>query len=199
MLAGFLAPNLIVFGFLAGAGALTGYWEQVWRWGFLYAGADPAAQRGVMGLANWLGFQAALVIGVAAWWVTSSKEEARLRLQFAGWIALSLFGVAIGWRFAPRYFLQLLPALVIPAARGVVLFRVKAPLPAYLLLAYRAGRSAIAIRASIRDTGRAKIFAELRMDGRMSRWIRKVERPRDCFPAWPGLAIRFSSGDTGPT
>ena len=134
MVAGFLAPNLVVFAFLAGAGAWATYWEQVWRWGFLYAGADPAAQRGVMSLVNWLGFQAALVIGVAAWWLRSPEEEVPRRWQFAGWIAVSLVGVAIGWRFAPRYFLQLLPAMVIPAARGVVLFRVNAPLPAYLLL-----------------------------------------------------------------
>jgi hypothetical protein len=134
MLAGFLAPNLVVVGILAGSGALSAYWEQVWRWGFLYAGADPAAQRGLSGLIHWLGFQAALVIGVAAWWIWCGEEESQRRLQFAGWIGLSLIGVAAGWRFAPRYFLQLLPVLVIPASRGIVLLRAKAPLLAYLLL-----------------------------------------------------------------
>jgi hypothetical protein len=134
MVAGFLAPNLVAVGILAAGGALTAYWEQIWRWGFLYAGADPAAQRGIAGLINWLGFQSALVIGVAAWWMRPSDEESQRRWQFAGWIGVSLIGVAIGWRFAPRYFLQLLPALVIPASRGIVVLRVKAPLLAYLLL-----------------------------------------------------------------
>jgi hypothetical protein len=134
LLAGFLAPNLVAVGLLAGGGALTAYWDQVWRWGFLYAGAEPAAQRGVSGLINWLGFQSALVIGVAAWWIVRTKEESRRRWQFVGWIAVSLIGVAVGWRFAPRYFLQLLPALVIPASRGTVLLAGKMPLLAYLLL-----------------------------------------------------------------
>jgi len=35
-----------------------------------------------------------------------------------GWFALSLVAAAVGWRFAPRYFIQLLPALAIPAACG---------------------------------------------------------------------------------
>jgi hypothetical protein len=130
MMAGFLAPNLAALGILATAGAIGPYWDQVWRWGFLYAGADPAAQRGVSSLANWLGFQASLVIGAAFWW----KAETERRWQWVGWIIVSLIGVTIGWRFAPRYFLQLLPALVIPASRGIVLLRVKMPAIAYVLL-----------------------------------------------------------------
>ena len=133
MMAGFLAPNLAALGILAMAGAAGPYWDQVWRWGFLYAGADPAAQRDASSLLNWLGFQAALVIGVAIWW-TTPREESRERWKFVGWIGVSLIGVAIGWRFAPRYFLQLLPALVIPASRGIVLLRQKTPVIAYLLL-----------------------------------------------------------------
>jgi hypothetical protein len=35
-----------------------------------------------------------------------------------GWIAISLGSAWMGWRFFPRYFFQLLPALALPAARG---------------------------------------------------------------------------------
>jgi hypothetical protein len=84
----------------------------------------------VSSLANWLGFQSALVIGIAAWWNTETQR----RWLWAGWIGVSLIGVAIGWRFAPRYFLQLLPAMVIPASRGIVLLWKKAPLIAYVLV-----------------------------------------------------------------
>jgi hypothetical protein len=130
VITGFLAPNLVGLGILTMGGATGAYWDQVWRWGFLYASADTSAQRGVSSLANWLGFQSALVIGIAAWWNTETQR----RWLWAGWIGVSLIGVAIGWRFAPRYFLQLLPAMVIPASRGIVLLWKKAPLIAYVLV-----------------------------------------------------------------
>ena len=34
------------------------------------------------------------------------------------WCVISFAGAAVGLRFAPRYFMQLLPAMLIPAARG---------------------------------------------------------------------------------
>jgi hypothetical protein len=40
---------------------------------------------------------------------------------FLLWMAISLAGVWLGWRFFPRYFFQLLPALLVPAARGFAL------------------------------------------------------------------------------
>jgi hypothetical protein len=133
MVTGFLLPNLAALGILAMARALGPYWDQVWRWGFVYASADPAGPRGPSSLLNWLGFHAALAIGVAVWWIRF-REGAEVRWKFVAWIAVSLIGVAIGWRFAPRYFLQLLPALVIPASRGMVLLRQRTPVVAYLLL-----------------------------------------------------------------
>jgi hypothetical protein len=131
MTAGFLVPCVAAAGILAMGGALSAYWEQVWRWGFLYAGAEPMAQRSIVTLLNWLGFQSALVIGCAWWWLKSTTER---HWQLLGWIAISLMGVAMGWRFFPRYFLQLLPALAIPAARGLVLLRRERPILAFTLV-----------------------------------------------------------------
>jgi hypothetical protein len=39
----------------------------------------------------------------------------------AGWLGLSFCGVALGGRFFPRYFLQLLPPMALMAARGGIL------------------------------------------------------------------------------
>jgi hypothetical protein len=35
------------------------------------------------------------------------------------WVAITFAGVVLGWRFFPRYYFLLLPAMVIPAARGL--------------------------------------------------------------------------------
>jgi hypothetical protein len=116
LILGFLLPNTAFFVWLGAAGALPGYLEQVWRWGFRYSGA---ARAGVATLFGWLGFHAALVLGTCWWWI--HRESGRWK--FAVWAALSLAGVAIGWRFAPRYFLQLLPVFALLAARGVMIPR----------------------------------------------------------------------------
>jgi hypothetical protein len=42
--------------------------------------------------------------------------------RMAGWLFLSLIAVAVGWRFFPRYYFQLLPVMALMAARGYVLF-----------------------------------------------------------------------------
>jgi hypothetical protein len=118
LLAGFLVPTAIVSGWLAAVGAWTGYIEQVWKWGLLYAGtsaADPQAQKGLLSVLNWLGFHAALAIAAAWYWI---REKDPQRFKTILWCAVSLAAVAVGWRFAPRYFVQLLPALAIPAACG---------------------------------------------------------------------------------
>ena len=111
VLAGFGAPCLAAFAFLAATGAWTGYREQVWIWSSLYA-ASPFLPHpilnGLQRTGNWLGFHAALAIG-AAW---------RVPWRFLAWIALSLIAVTLGLRFFPRYYLQLLPPLTLLAAYG---------------------------------------------------------------------------------
>jgi hypothetical protein len=115
---GFVLPTAIVLGWLAAAGAWTAYFQQVWKWGLLYAGtssADAQTQKGLASVFNWLGFHAALVVAAGWYWIRETDKE---RFKTIGWCALSLAAAAVGWRFAPRYFMQLLPALAIPAACG---------------------------------------------------------------------------------
>lgn len=121
ILAGFLLPNAAALGWLAARGALADYFQQVWTWGLLYAGkpgADPQAQRAWSAVPHWLGFHAALVIGTVVGWL---REPRPMRWKLVAWAGISLAGAAVGLRFAPRYFDQLLPALAIPAARGIAL------------------------------------------------------------------------------
>ena len=77
---------------------------------------DPV-WNGVVRTGDWLGFHAALVIGAVVFWLVGR------RWKFIVWAAIGLAGVALGWRFFPRYYFLLLPALTIPAARGLVLIR----------------------------------------------------------------------------
>ncbi len=117
LLTGFLIPNAAVALWLASTGAMTPYIEQVWRWGLLDAGS-MAQDSGARALFDWFGFHAALSIAAIWYW---ARERSLETLKTLAWCSVSFAGAAIGWRFAPRYFMQLLPALVIPAARGAVL------------------------------------------------------------------------------
>lgn len=116
--AGFFAAGL---GGLAMAGALPGYWHQVWEFGRLYSTdafvANPWHE-GALRTANWMGFRAALLIPAGIAWC---KAPFRERLNFAIWLAAGVAGVLAGLRFFPRYYLILLPPLVLLASRGFVL------------------------------------------------------------------------------
>ena len=88
---GFLLPNAIVLGWLAATGAWTGYFEQVWKWGLLYAGtaaADPQAQRGLVSVFNWLGFHVALVLAAAWYFSGRLRERNAERWQMLGVVCL---------------------------------------------------------------------------------------------------------------
>lgn len=127
MAAGFAAVNAAACAWLAAAGAWLPYWDEVWRWGRLYA-AVPLGQEplhnGVVRSLDWAGFHLALVVG-AAWFLVRYRAEEKqpTPLQWAAWCGLSLAGVAAGWRFFPRYYFLLLPLLVVTAARGLTLLR----------------------------------------------------------------------------
>ncbi len=121
--AGFLIPCLAGLGWIASAGALGPYLDQVWRWPAQYAAspivADPV-WNGVVRTLGWLGFHAVLVIGaVALWW-------RRTDWKLLAWFLICYAGVVLGWRFFPRYFFLVLPALTIAAARGLALFPMRA-------------------------------------------------------------------------
>lgn len=119
LLAGFAAVTGMASAWLWGAGALAGYWDEVWRWGRVYAGTtfveDPV-RNGVMRTLNWAGFHAGLVIAALLGW-----KELRGKRAWLGWLGISLLGAAAGLRFFPRYYFQLLPAVVLLAARGFAL------------------------------------------------------------------------------
>ena len=118
MAAGFAAVSGVFVLGLAGAGALSGYREQVWEWGRLYAASpflEAPLRNGLTRTASWLGFHAALV--VPAVWFLRQKE----RWQWIGWLVIAMTGVAAGLRFFPRYYFLLLPPLALMAARGLTL------------------------------------------------------------------------------
>ena len=106
--------------------------DQVWRWpAAIYAGSpivpDPV-WNGVLRSVNWAGFHAALLIGAVLLW------SLRPQWRFAAWAIIAFAGVIPGWRFFPRYFLLLLPPLVMAAAYGLANARARW-VPALALLA----------------------------------------------------------------
>jgi hypothetical protein len=106
---------LLVAGFavVAAVGAMivpTAYWSEVWIWGRLYAGAGFSFSNAATRTLNWCGFHIACAPAVLT-------REAR-SLKWILWTAISLAGVAAGFRFFPRYYFQLLPVVVLLAARG---------------------------------------------------------------------------------
>lgn len=117
--AGFAIPCAAVFGWLGVQGAFADYGNQVWRWGFLYAG-DPKNvpfTEPLIRLGSWIAFHSALWIGAVYAWPRIPSRE--LRWKLTGWLAISFIAAAIGWRLPPRYISQMLPALVILGSLGL--------------------------------------------------------------------------------
>jgi hypothetical protein len=96
-----------------------GYWSQVWYWGMRYSRdtfVENPLQEAIVRTANWLGFHASLAIAAGVFWYRDRTANVR---RLAIWTVLSLVAIGLGWRFFPRYYLQLLPALTVIAARGI--------------------------------------------------------------------------------
>src|SRR5207302_6182880 len=109
LLGGFAAVTGVAGLWMWMAGALGGYWDEVWRWGRVYAGTtfveDPV-KNGVVRSLNWMGFHAAVMVAA----IMGLKDDRRRWLL---WLAISTVGVAAGLRFFPRYYFQLLPPIVL--------------------------------------------------------------------------------------
>jgi hypothetical protein len=65
MAAGFATVSSVAVAWLSAYGALGAYWEEVWKWGRLYAGSpfveDPL-KNGLVRTLNWMGFHIAIVV-----------------------------------------------------------------------------------------------------------------------------------------
>ncbi len=112
----FLLPNIAALAWFG-----KPYLDEVWKWGFIYASHTFVERPAIVGLLrtlDWIGFQAALVVG-AGWWVWRERRPDTIRCTV--WTAIMLCAVTAGWRFFPRYYFILLVPLVIMAARGYVL------------------------------------------------------------------------------
>lgn len=187
--AGFLAPNLLAAAWLTAQGSLGAYWRQFWEWGALYAShtfVERPLANGLLRTANWMGFHAALVAG-AAWFWWRDRESARGR--FALWAALSLAGVATGWRFFPRYYFQLLPAVALAAARGFALLGRRRALALSLLLLVPLVRFGPRYAELARDlvAGRPHPWSDVAMDRDSrdaARILRGMAAPGDTLFVW---------------
>lgn len=121
VLAGFCIPVLLALSLALTSGAWPGYVEQVWHWGLLYSKGTPVTnpfRTAIVRTSDWAGFHSALVAGALLGFLKVERSD---RWKLATWTLLSFAGVSLGSRFAPHYYLQLLPPLVVLAARGMVL------------------------------------------------------------------------------
>ncbi len=182
---GFALPNGIAAAWLWNQGALTGYFDEVWRWGRVYAGgtfvADPL-RNGLARTANWLGFHSALLVAAAVAVARSGWKISPERLRWAAWLLLSLVAVALGWRFFPRYFFQLLPVLVLAASRGLALAG-RARAVAVLLLLIPLAR--FGPRYPMMATGAAWSDTAMDRDSRQSAALaRRAAKPRATIFVW---------------
>jgi hypothetical protein len=137
LLAGFAGVTGAVTAWMWSAGALAGYWDEVWRWGRVYAGTtfvDAPVKNGLLRTLNWAGFHAAIAIAAA---MAIGKDRpgglSHMR-RWMVWLVISLAGVAAGWRFFPRYYFQILPVVVLVAACGFAQMRGRRRLVALLLV-----------------------------------------------------------------
>jgi hypothetical protein len=190
---GFLAPTAIAALWLAYSGALIPYIDQVWRWGFLYAGTtflEHPVRDGIVRTANWFGFHAALVVA-ALWNRPRHGQDACLssiRWKLLAWAAISFAAAVMGWRFFPRYFFQLLPVLVIAAARGMVIMKNKRACALALLLIplIRFGPRYVLLARDL-ATGRPHQWNDVAMNQdslAAARMVREVARPGDTLFIW---------------
>lgn len=130
LLVGFAVPVSLMYAAARMSGAWAAYVEQVWHWGLLYTKGTPVEhpiQLGISRTSHWLAFYAAASLGTLSAFLKSPRSD---QWKLAVWILCSFAGVALGSRFAPHYFLQLVPPIALAGARGIVLawrrYRVRA-------------------------------------------------------------------------
>ena len=188
LLAGFVALNAAAAAWLAWSGALVPYLDEVWRWGFLYAGSTFLAhpvRDGILRTADWLGFHSALAIAALVLW---NRNSPKLRWKLLAWAVISFGAALVGWRFFPRYFLQLLPVLAIAASRGIVLMKRWRGFALALLLIplIRFGPRYVLLARDL-AAGRASEWNDVVMDDdsqRAARLVHEMAKPGDTLFVW---------------
>ena len=187
--AGFALIALLGCAGLWMSGAWSAYVEQVWRWGLRYASGSPVTnpiRNGLLRTANWLGFHAALLLGSIIGLSASDRDK---RKRLSAWIIFSFLAVALGNRFAPHYFLQLLPALVLAASRGIVIAAHRRPRLTAVILTV-----ALLIPA-IRFGPRYLMLAFANLRGQTSSWI-DIAMDVDSRRVAEFINVRRQPGDT---
>ncbi len=170
LLAGFAGVTGAVTAWMWISGALPGYWDEVWRWGRIYAGTtfvESPLKNGFVRTLNWAGFHVAIVIAAVycfipsrvparpelAAWKGGCRQDCLPHKTWLVWVAISLVGVAAGLRFFPRYYFQLLPVVVLLAARGFAVLAGRRRAVVALLLLIPFGRFAPTYVQALRDDG----------------------------------------------
>ncbi len=196
LLLGFALPNIAALAGLGAAGALPPYFQQVWEWSAAYARSSPEIHPFVNGLrrtADWLGFHAGLAIGAAAFCWENRKRE---NYWIAGWLVLSFTGVAVGARFFPRYFLQILPPMVLLASNVLARRKTLAWVAAVALLvpAVRFGPRYVTLAHDL-FANRRHLWADIALDDdsrAAADVVNQLKHPGDTLFVWgyrPGIFV----------
>jgi Dolichyl-phosphate-mannose-protein mannosyltransferase len=140
-LAGFVAGALPFWIYIAATGSLDNYRLYVWDWGSRYAGYYPAFKVVASALRQSIDYFAlnntllvALIFVIASVIRRRRRGEAktapgaafktgagfRADATLLIWLAVSYAGLAVGGRFFGHYFFQILPALCLIGARGLI-------------------------------------------------------------------------------
>jgi 4-amino-4-deoxy-L-arabinose transferase-like glycosyltransferase len=143
-LAGFIAGAIPFLIYVAATGGLSFYWRYVWDWGSRYAGYYPMWWVGVSALrqtADYFALNNTLLVALIFVSVTTMRRAGKgkqraaklapgatstARAMFMSdvtmllWLAVSYAGMAVGGRFFGHYFFQIIPALCLIGARGVI-------------------------------------------------------------------------------
>jgi hypothetical protein len=166
---------------LGATGSLGAWWEEVWRWGRLYAGNTllvSPVKDGLLRTGSWAAFHAAAVVGAGRF-----AKEREQPLRWAAWLAVALAGVAMGMRFFPRYYFQLLPVVVLMAARGFTLMAGRRRELVALLLLIPLTRFAPSYYAAATDSTWRDILMDNASRAAAS-FVRERARPGDTLFVW---------------
>jgi len=129
--AGFIIASLPFLIYIAANRSLTDYWLDVWVWGSRYASYFPLATMLVTALAQTAGYFALnntllialIVVVVAVIRRRKGAPEQMSDVTLLVWLVVSYAGMGVGGRFYGHYFFQIIPALCLIAARGLLLIR----------------------------------------------------------------------------